>query len=83
MKKILFAVAALVMGLTACNNNAPAAATEGEQAAVTTGKIAYFYAEYAAVFSLHATWNSQTSGTISIFHSSTLGISMIDKNSAK
>ena len=43
MKKILFAVAALVMGLTACNNNTPAAATEGEQAAVTTGKIAYFY----------------------------------------
>lgn len=45
MKKFFFVVAALLMGLTACNNNttAPADAQEADKAVVTTGKIAYFY----------------------------------------
>lgn len=44
MKKILFAVAALVVGLTACNNTTPTTETSTEeQSVVTTGKIAYFY----------------------------------------
>lgn len=43
MKKILFAVAALALGLTACNNAPQAAATaDAEQTAATTGRIAYF-----------------------------------------
>lgn len=40
MKKLLIAVAALALGMTACNNQNTA---EGSEATVTTGKIAYFY----------------------------------------
>lgn len=45
MKKLLIAVAALSLGMTACNNqNNTTTATEGAEAAVqTTGKVAYFY----------------------------------------
>lgn len=45
MKKFIIALAALAMGLTACNNAAPAATDDNaqEQGVATTGKIAYFY----------------------------------------
>lgn len=45
MKKLLIAVAAIALGMTACNNqNNTATTTEGAEAAVqTTGKVAYFY----------------------------------------
>ncbi len=43
MKKLLFAAAALVLGLTACNNTPKADNNaEAEQGVATTGKIAYF-----------------------------------------
>lgn len=48
MKKILFAVMALAVALTACNNqnttnNTAAEATEQTEAAATTGKIAFYH----------------------------------------
>lgn len=45
MKKLLIAVAALALGMTACNNTANTANNNEDAAATTTGKIAYFFVD--------------------------------------